>query len=166
MKVNREIDVLVYLGKSVSLNEVLDKLSGKDSKAVSNFLVEKTSLPRELRTNALRLVLNEYVKIAKELILSDEFMYRLNWYQKFSEYQLVNFWYTLVTKNADKFNEVEEILKYKKTFYLLLLLNAETVGFSDKEFEQLYALKTPSGSEENFQEFKKNIMRSALCDTH
>ena len=80
-------------------------------------------------------------------------MYRLNWYQKFSEYQLVNFWNTLATKNADKFNEAEEILKYKKTFYLLLLLNAETVGFSDKEFEQLYALKTPDGTVENFQEF-------------
>ena len=153
MKVNREDNVLVYSGKSCDLNEVLETLSLKDSKTVSNFLVEKTSLPRELRTNALRLVLNEYVKIAKELVLSDEFMYRLNWYQKFSEFQLVNFWNVLVTKNSDKFDEGVEVLKYKKTFYLLLLLNADKVGFSDKELEQLLALKTPDGEDESFQEF-------------
>ena len=153
MKVNRERDVLVCSNKTRNLNEVLEKLVSKDSKLVANFLVEHASLPRELRTNALRVVLNEYVKIAKELVLSDEFMYRLNWYEKFSEYQLINFWNTLSTNNSDKFDEAAEVLNYKKTFYLLLLMNADAVGFSDSELEALLKLKTPESSNESFKEF-------------
>ena len=153
MKVNRESNVLLVSNQERDLNEVLETLASKDSKLVANFLVEKASLPRELRTNALRLVLNEYVKIAKELVLSDEFMYRLNWYEKFSEYQLVNFWNVLVANNSDKFDEVQEALKYKKTFYLLLLMNADQVGFTDNELDELLALSTPENSLESFQEF-------------
>ena len=100
MKVKREQNIIEYGSKTVKLDELLAELASKDSKEVAKYLVENTSLPRELRTNALRLVLNDYVKMAKELDLSDEFMYRLNWYEKFSEYQLVNFWNILVTKNS------------------------------------------------------------------
>ena len=151
MKVKREQNIVEYGSKAVKLDALLAQLAAKDSKAVAKFLVEKTSLPRELRTNALRLVLNDYVKMAKELDLSDEFMYRLNWYEKFSEYQLVNFWNILATKNADKFNEKKEVIRFKETFYLLLLINSAAVGFSDKELNELLAL--PKDSEETFTEF-------------
>ena len=151
MKVKREQNIVEYGSKAVKLDALLAQLAAKDSKAVAKFLVEKTSLPRELRTNALRLVLNDYVKMAKELDLSDEFMYRLNWYEKFSEYQLVNFWNILATKNADKFNEKKEVIRFKETFYLLLLINSAAVGFSDNELNELLAL--PKDSEETFTEF-------------
>ena len=153
MKLKREENLLVVSNKQKDLNEVLDTLVAKDSKKVAQFLVENTSLPRELRIGALRLVLNDYVKLAKELVLSDEFMYRLNWYEKFSEYQLVNFWNVLESSNADKFNAEEEAVRFKKTFYLLLLMNADAVEFSDKELETLLELSTPESTLESFKEF-------------
>ena len=153
MKLNAEENLLVVSNKKRDLNEVLDKLVAKDSKKVAAFLVEKTSLPRELRIGALRLVLNDYVKMAKELVLSDEFMYRLNWYEKFSEYQLVNFWNILESNNSDKFDAEVEAVRFKKTFYLLLLMNADAVEFSDKELETLLKLTTPESTVESFKEF-------------
>ena len=153
MKLNTEENLLVVSNKKRDLNEVLDKLVDKDSKKVAAFLVEKTSLPRELRIGALRLVLNDYVKMAKELVLSDEFMYRLNWYEKFSEYQLVNFWNILESNNSDKFDAETEAIRFKKTFYLLLLMNADAVEFSDKELEALLKLNTPESTVESFKEF-------------
>ena len=153
MKLKREENLLVVSNKQKDLNEVLDTLVAKDSKKVAQFLVENTSLPRELRIGALRLVLNDYVKLAKELVLSDEFMYRLNWYEKFSEFQLVNFWNVLESSNADKFNAEEEAVRFKKTFYLLLLMNADAVEFSDKELETLLELSTPESTLESFKEF-------------
>ena len=153
MKLKTEENLLVVSGKSRDLNEVLDTLAAKDSKKVAAFLVEKASLPRELRIGALRLVLNDYVKIAKELVLSDEFMYRLNWYEKFSEYQLVNFWNILETSNADKFDAEKEAVRFKRTFYLLLLMNADAVEFTDGELEELLNLSTPESTVESFKEF-------------
>ena len=74
MKLNVEENLLLVSNKKRDLNEVLDTLVSKDSKKVAAYLSEKASLPRELRINALRLVLNDYVKMAKDLVLSDEFM--------------------------------------------------------------------------------------------
>ena len=153
MKLNAEENLLVVSNKKKNLNEVLDKLAAKDSKKVASYLVQYASLPRELRISALRLVLNDYVKIAKELVLSDEFMYRLNWYEKFPEYQLVNFWNILASSNADKFDEEKEAVRFKRTFYLLLLMNADAVEFTDKELEALLKLSTPESTFESFKEF-------------
>ena len=153
MKLKREENLLVVSNKEKDLNEVLNSLAAKDSKKVAAFLVENASLPRELRIGALRLVLNDYVKIAKELVLSDEFMYRLNWYQKFPEYQLVNFWNILASSNADKFNEEQEVVRFKKTFYMLLLMNADAVEFTDQDLENLLNLTTPESTLESFKEF-------------
>ena len=153
MRLKMDENVLVVSNKTRDLNEVLDTLVSKDSKKVAAYLVEHSSLPREIRIGALRLVLNDYVKMAKELVLSDEFMYRLNWYEKFSEYQLVNFWNILVSNNAEVFDEAKEAVRFKRTFYLLLLLNANEVELSDKELEELLSLSTPESTEENFKEF-------------
>ena len=153
MKLKIDENVLVVSNKTNDLNEVLDTLVSKDSKKVAAYLVEHASLPREIRIGALRLVLNDYVKMAKELVLSDEFMYRLNWYEKFSEYQLVNFWNVLATNNADVFDAEKEAIRFKRTFYLLLLLNANEVELTDKELEGLLELSTPEGTEESFKEF-------------
>ena len=153
MKLNIQENVVVISKKSYDLNEVLDNLTSKDSKKAALYLVENASLPRELRIGALRLVLNDYIKIAKELVLSDEFMYRLNWYEKFSEFQLVNFWNVLATNNANVFDATKEAVRFKRTFYLLLLLNANEVELTDKEVEGLLALETPESTIESFQEF-------------
>ena len=56
-----EQNIIEYGSKTVKLDELLAELASKDSKEVAKYLVENTSLPRELRTNALRLVLNDYV---------------------------------------------------------------------------------------------------------
>jgi hypothetical protein len=153
MKLKNDENLIVVSNKAKDLNEVLDTLASKDSKKVAAYLVEYTSLPREMRMAALRLVLNDYVKIAKDLVLSDEFMYRLNWYEKFSETQLVKFWNVLETSNSDVFNSAEEAVRFKKTFYLLLLKNASVVDFTDKELENLLELETPGSTLESFKEF-------------
>ena len=80
-------------------------------------------------------------------------MYRLNWYEKFPEYQLVNFWNILASSNADKFDEEKEAVRFKRTFYLLLLMNADAVEFTDKELEALLKLSTPESTFESFKEF-------------
>ena len=72
MKLKVDENVLVVSNKAKDLNEVLDELASKDSKKVAAYLVEHASLPREMRIGALRLVLNDYVKMAKDLVLSDE----------------------------------------------------------------------------------------------
>ena len=153
MKLKIEENILVVSHKVRDLNKVLEKLISKDSKKVAAYLVENTSLPREIRINALRLVLNDYVKMAKDLVLSDEFMYRLNWYEKFSEYQLVNFWNVLATSNANVFDAESEAVRFKRTFYLLLLMNANEVGLQDKHVDDMMKLKTPESTIESFAEF-------------
>lgn len=153
MKLKMEENILVVSHKVRDLEKVLEKLVSKDSKKVAAYLVENASLPRELRISALRLVLNDYVKMAKELVLSDEFMYRLNWYEKFSEYQLVNFWNILATSNANVFDAEKETVRFKRTFYLLLIMNAEEVGIQDKHIDELMKLKTPESTIESFAEF-------------
>lgn len=153
MKLKMEENILVVSHKVRDLEKVLEKLVSKDSKKVAAYLVENASLPRELRISALRLVLNDYVKMAKELVLSDEFMYRLNWYEKFSEYQLVNFWNILATSNANVFDAEKEAVRFKRTFYLLLIMNAEEVGIQDKHIDELMKLKTPESTIESFAEF-------------
>ena len=153
MKLKVDENVLVVSNKTMDLNEVLDTLASKDSKKVAAYLVEHASLPREMRMFALRLVLNDYVKMAKDLVLSDEFMYRLNWYEKFSETQLVKFWNVLETSNSEVFNAADEAVRFKKTFYLLLLKNAAVVEFTDKELEELLNLETPESTLESFNEF-------------
>ena len=153
MKLKMEENILVVSHKVRDLEKVLEKLVSKDSKKVAAYLVENASLPRELRISALRLVLNDYVKMAKELVLSDEFMYRLNWYEKFSEYQLVNFWNILATSNANVFDAEKEAVRFKRTFYLLLIMNADEVGIQDKHIDELMKLKTPESTIESFAEF-------------
>ena len=153
MKLKMEENILVVSHKVRDLEKVLEKLVSKDSKKVAAYLVENASLPRELRISALRLVLNDYVKMAKELVLSDEIMYRLNWYEKFSEYQLVNFWNILATSNANVFDAEKEAVRFKRTFYLLLIMNAEEVGIQDKHIDELMKLKTPESTIESFAEF-------------
>jgi hypothetical protein len=69
MKLKMEENILVVSHKVRDLEKVLEKLVSKDSKKVAAYLVENASLPRELRISALRLVLNDYVKMAKELVL-------------------------------------------------------------------------------------------------
>ena len=153
MKLKMEETILVVSHKVRDLEKVLEKLVSKDSKKVAAYLVENASLPRELRISALRLVLNDYVKMAKELVLSDEFMYRLNWYEKFSEYQLVNFWNILATSNSNVFDAEKEAVRFKRTFYLLLIMNADEVGIQDKHIDELMKLKTPESTIESFAEF-------------
>lgn len=175
MKVNRDENLIQFGEKTEQLDEVVNHLAIKDSGTSARYLAENTTLPRKLRTEALRLVLNDYVKIAKDLVLSDEVMYRLNWYPKFSETQLVLFWRQLASNNRDRFNEKKEIMRFKRTFYTLLLMNAEAVGFSDEELQHMFMFhEDPSEtidefmdeSDKAFYDFDYNLDGVAFEDVH
>ena len=154
MIVDRENNLLDVADKKLRLDDVINRLSAKKSNAVGEVL-KGINVPRALRINALRAVLNDYTKIAKELDLTDEFMYRLNWYSKFSEVQLTIFWEQLAEKNADRFDVAKETEKLKKTFYLLLLMNGEALGISFQTLKYLIGL--PDAKNESMADFMAGL---------
>jgi len=133
MKVDQKNNVFELGSTKLSLDTVASELAAKDCARQIEFLKERVSLPRIIRIDALRSVLNKYVKMAKDLNLTDEFEYRLNWYQSFTEYQLVNFWHILARDNSNVFNEANEYQNFKQAFAKLLLINAKAIKLSEED---------------------------------
>ena len=90
MKIDYANEKLVLSSKEYNLEQVVNndlaKLSGQQ--IADFFLNRKLKLPRNIRTIALRSVLNNEIVNSKKQKLTDEQRYRLLNYPLFTEYQL------------------------------------------------------------------------------
>ena len=149
MEIRLADDYLNLAGKDYVLSEVIDTLANLSAaQIVAYFSDLKIMLPRVINAAALRGALNEKVKIAKTLNLSDEMMYRLRFYPDFSEYQLQSFFQMVHQPEMD--------IVYKKSLFKLLLMNATLLGLNDDNF--LAMLELAPEPYEEFGKFEETIL--------
>lgn len=149
MEIRLADDYLNLAGKDYVLSEVIDTLANLSAaQIVAYFSDLKIMLPRVINAAALRGALNEKVKIAKTLNLSDEMMYRLRFYPDFSEYQLQSFFQMVHQPEMD--------IIYKKSLFKLLLMNATLLGLNDDNF--LAMLELAPEPYEEFGKFEETIL--------
>ncbi len=143
-------DKIKLLDRELSFSETVDKLSNLSARQMVEYFTNiGVKLPRVLNTSALRaFVLNEKVKIAKTLNLSDEMMYRLRFYPDFTEYQLQSFYHMTC--------DTSDFITYKQNLFKIILMNTTLLGISDEQVKALIDLE--SEPYEDFDTFEKTIM--------
>lgn len=154
MEVRLTDDYLNLGGKEYVLSEVTDSLANLSALQLVTFLNGlNIKLPRVINSAALRGALNSKVVEAKSLNLSDEMMYRLRFYPDFSEYQLQSFYKMVYQPEMD--------IKYKKSLFTLILMNATLLGVTDEHVLQMLEL-----APEPYEEFSKfeDVLMPALYD--
>jgi len=135
MKIEDRQSIVTLNGKEMSVEEAARKFSKISSaNIVEIFSQSKKLLPRQARMVVLRSLLDEQVRILKfkNLNLSDETNYRLNWYRNFSETQLLNLFAML-----DEDGSLAEM--YKEDLWLMFLHVSNSLGVSDKALDELFA---------------------------
>lgn len=134
MNINALENQVVIGSKEYTYDYVIDNLANLSGKQISDFFLNReVKMPRALNMLALRSVLNDQVKISKQLVLTDEMRYRLLSYNSFSEYQLQNFMATIV--NDTLFGQ------YVKNLWKLILANTDELKLVESEFSYLLTLK-------------------------
>lgn len=133
MFLNKDTDVIIINGKEQKLSTVLDILSQLSGSQISDFFSNREiKLPRAINMLALRSVLNDQVKVSKQLDLTDEMRYRLLSYPDFSEYQLQNFMSTLSSSTL--------VTSYIKNLWMLILMNDTALELIESELHYLLLL--------------------------
>ena len=134
MNINALENQVVIGSKEYTYDYVIDDLANLSGKQISDFFLNREiKMPRALNMLALRSVLNDQVKISKQLVLTDEMRYRLLSYNSFSEYQLQNFMATIV--NDTLFSQ------YVKNLWKLILANTAELKLVESELSYLLTLK-------------------------
>jgi len=98
--------------ESVSLESLLHELQSLNAEHyVTVFQNANFSLPRQLRMDVLRLLLESHVKQTRKerLALADELNYRLKWFYQYSDFQYVNLLVYYQNENLNK-SYVEKLL--------------------------------------------------------
>ncbi|MCL2522685.1 MAG: hypothetical protein FWE36_07510 [Erysipelotrichales bacterium] len=135
MKIEDRQSIVTLNGKEMSVEEAARKFSKISSaNIVEIFSQSKKLLPRQARMVVLRSLLDEQVRILKfkNLNLSDETNYRLNWYRSFSETQLLNLFAML-----DEDGSLADM--YKEDLWLMFLHMSNSLGVSDEALDELFA---------------------------
>ncbi|WP_025724626.1 Rho termination factor N-terminal domain-containing protein [Acholeplasma granularum] len=131
--INKE-GLIVTRDSKYQVSDLIQRLSFISETYVLEFLQSiGLSVPRKLRMNALKDVLKEPVAktIQERKTLADEMGYRLTWFNKFTDSQLVNLleWY-----NSPSLNN-----HYIQSFWRLLLNYMVTAGVSDTDLNRLFS---------------------------
>lgn len=133
MNINALENQVVIGSKEYTYDYVIDNLANLSGKQISDFFLNReVKMPRALNMLALRSVLNDQVKISKQLV-TDEMRYRLLSYNSFSEYQLQNFMATIVNDTL--------FCQYVKNLWKLILANADELKLVESELSYLLTLK-------------------------
>lgn len=134
MNINALENQVVIGSKEYTYDYVIDDLANLSGKQISDFFLNREiKMPRALNMLALRSVLNDQVKISKQLVLTDEMRYRLLSYNSFSEYQLQNFMATIVSDTL--------FGQYVKNLWKLILANTAELKLVESELSYLLTLK-------------------------
>ncbi len=156
MKIDQQNNIIQLNGKEIGFSAAIEKLSRLSSAQTADFFQSRErKLSRKLNMQALRYALNDKVKIAKQLNISDEMKYRLLCYPTFCEYQLQNFMNTIITDELFK--------EYKEYFWKLVLANSDDLKIADSELN--YLLLLPEQSENiDFKIFQETIFPVVFDD--
>ena len=155
MNINALDNQVVIGSKEYAYDYVIDNLANLSGKQISDFFLNReVKMPRALNMLALRSVLNDQVKISKQLVLTDEMRYRLLSYSMFSEYQLQNFMATIVNDTLFK--------EYVKNLWKLILANTAELKLVESEISYLLTLKKEELSSD-FNSYEVQI-NSAFVD--
>lgn len=150
MEVRFNDNLIVINGEERNIKDCLTSLGALSAnQIVSLFQEHQIKYPHVLQTEALRYILNEKVKVAKTLGLSDEMMYRLRFYMSFSEYQLENFFMQVKTEDLER--------EYREAFWTLVLKNVNALKITDNIIAQ--ALKLPVMPVEQFLTYFKVLTK-------
>ncbi|MDY0133699.1 MAG: hypothetical protein RBR46_01605, partial [Acholeplasmatales bacterium] len=105
--------VVVIDNQDIEINDILDKVVNIPADSMlSYFTVLGLMFPRRLRMDALKKVLSPYVNNERPHVtqLTDELLYRIRWFDTFSEAQLVNL--------LPVFEDGRLLDEYKEEFWL------------------------------------------------
>lgn len=135
MKKLEKNSVVVIGNNEVKISEILPRVISLPARSILNYF--KTlglMFPRSLRVDALKEVISPYVYNEKPHVtpLSDELLYRLRWFETFSETQLVNL--LPVFEDGILFDE------YKETLWLNILEYMLKKQVSSENFETLFRI--------------------------
>lgn len=148
MEYKNDNDLLIINNENMKASDVFLKLAAKDATALKNLLLEnEIKVPRIINMVSLRKVINPYIVKAKEMHLSDEMLYRLRTYPKFSEFQLQSL-YKLVC------DETNDFYNYKAFLFEILFRNCEKLGLTDAIIKKM--LELPNG-QDDFSHYQDNI---------
>lgn len=121
----RKSDIIIN-NKKMRVGELITNLKSLPSSEVRDFFIkQKKMIPRNIRCEVLRKVIADKINSDKKLVstLTDEMNYRLNWYSKFSEYQLENY--------IDFFKNPEFTDYYKEELWLAIVCRHDDLKIDD-----------------------------------
>ncbi len=161
MTINLQDMTINFRGSEENIYDLAQEISTKNIGQIVEILNElNKGLPKILKTRALRLVLNDFVRIAKELPITTELLHRLNWYKEYSDYQLSKLFTTLANSGDVRFNENELIANYKKWLWVVTLSNADNLNLNEDTLEQILNVEDEYLGFEDFN----NTLSSLLYD--
>lgn len=155
MKIDYANEKLVLSSKEYNLEQVVNndlaKLSGQQ--IADFFLNRKLKLPRNIRTIALRSVLNNEIVNSKKQKLTDEQRYRLLNYPLFTEYQLEIYFNIFCTE--------KKFQRYKSNLWYVILSSNKELDITDGEVSYLRSLPK-LGREEKFLDFQQALFPATV----
>lgn len=155
MKIDYANKKLVLSSKEYNLEQVVNndlaKLSGQQ--IADFFLNRKLKLPRNIRTIALRSVLNDEIVNSKKQKLTDEQRYRLLNYPLFTEYQLEIYFNIFCTE--------KKFQRYKSNLWYVILSSNKELDITDGEVSYLRSLPK-LGREEKFLDFQQALFPATV----
>lgn len=155
MKVLTRKSDIVINNRKMRVGELVANLKSLPSTEVRDFFVkEKKSMPRDVRIDALRVVIDNQLKDKKVAsTLTDEMNYRLNWYTKFSEYQLENL---LAFFNNESLTDI-----YKEELWISIISRHSDLGIDDITIFTLYQksinFRIESNVVEGLMDYNRNL---------
>ncbi len=153
MAILKREDAVKINKKTLNVGEVIDELVKLPSLDIKIFFQTLgLSIPRKLRMDVLRTVLDPYKEDQEQIRkLSDEMRYRIGWYANFSDAQLVNL--------LPKFNDGKLIKEFKLQLWLELFNYIVVKKVSEVEIAKLYdkAKELSKGTSENILAYNAQL---------
>ncbi len=152
----RKSDITIN-SRKMRVGELIANLKSLPAKEVKDFFVkQKKMVPRSVRCEVLKTVLDGQLKEKKvTAMLTDEMNYRLNWYAKFSEYQLENL---LAFFNNDGLVDL-----YKEELWLAIVSRHDDLKIDDLTLFTLYQKSINFRIEGDLQEGLMDYNRMLDC---
>lgn len=127
----RKSDITIN-NRKMRVGELIANLKSLPSTEVRDFFIkQKKMIPRQVRCDVLRGIIDVQLKEKKVTsMLTDEMNYRLNWYNKFSEYQLENL--------LAFFNNPQLVDQFKEELWLAIVSRHDDLQIDDITLFTLY----------------------------
>ena len=155
MKVlTRKNDIMIN-NRKMRVGELITNLKSLPSTEVRDFFIkQKKMVPRKVRCDVLRVIIDQQLSDKKvKASLTDEMNYRLNWYGKFSEYQLENL--------LAYFNNPALTDLFKEELWLAIVSRHDDLKIDDITIFTLYQksinFRIESETNENLMDYNRTL---------